>query len=55
MFTSNIEMRGKKCDLKDCDCGTMVGARRPVGRISETADVLGFSTTAVFEEFPQNL
>ena len=35
------------CDLSDFDRGTIVGARQSGLSISETADLLGFSHTAV--------
>ena len=38
---------GKKCDRSDFDCGMIVGARRGGLMISEPADLLGFSRTAV--------
>ena len=48
MFTSNVRM-GKKYSLSDFDHGMIVGARWAGLSISETADLLGFSHTTVFE------
>ncbi len=38
---------GKKGDLSDFECATVVGARRTGLRISKTADLLGFSRTTI--------
>ncbi len=38
---------GKKGDLRDFERGMVVGARRPGLSISETADLLGFSSTTI--------
>ena len=45
-FRPNDRM-GKKCDRSDFDSGMIVGARQGDLSISETADPLGFSRTAV--------
>ncbi len=37
----------KKGDLRDFECGMVVGARRTGLSISETADLLGFSRTTI--------
>ena len=36
-----------ECDLSDFDHGMIVGARQAGLRISETADLLGFSHTTI--------
>ncbi len=38
---------GKKGDLRDFECGMVVGARRAGLSISKTADLLGFSHTTI--------
>lgn len=38
---------GKKGDLSNSECGTVVGARRDSVRISETADLMGISQTTI--------
>ncbi len=38
---------GKKGDLNDFECGMVVGARRAGLSISQTADLLGFSSTTI--------
>ncbi len=38
---------GKKGDLRDFECGMVVGARRAGLSISETADLLGFSHATI--------
>ncbi len=38
---------GKKEDLSDFECGTVVGARRAGLSISKTADLLGFSRRTI--------
>lgn len=46
MFTSNSKMEGK-CDLCDLNCGMDICTRKAGLSISETADLLLFSRTAV--------
>ncbi len=46
MFKPSIRM-GKKVDLRDFKCGMFVGARWAGLSISKTADLLGFSRTAI--------
>ena len=46
MFKPNIR-KEKKCDPSDFDRGMIGSARRGGSRISEAADLLGFSRTAV--------
>ncbi len=38
---------GKKGDLNYLECDIVVGARRSGRNISETADLLGFSSTTI--------
>ncbi len=38
---------GKKEDLRDFECGIVVGARRAGLSISKNADLLGFSRTTI--------
>ncbi len=38
---------GKKGDLRDFECGMIVGARWAGLSISKTADLLGFSSTTI--------
>ncbi len=38
---------GKKEDLRDFECGIVVGARRAGPSISKNADLLGFSRTTI--------
>ncbi len=45
-FKPSITM-GKKGDLRDFECGMVVGARRAGLSISKTADLLGFSRTTI--------
>ena len=46
LFRPNIRM-GKKCDLSDFEHRMVVGGRQDGLSISETADLLGFSSTTV--------
>ncbi len=42
---------GKKGDLSDFECGTVIGARRAGLSISRTADLLGFSRTTIYSVY----